>query len=142
MSARKHILVVEDDIDIAQMLLLLFDMEGYSASMVRTGADALKLLIPCVDRQATAVQKGGRTTEVCPDLILLDLQLPDMNGEDVIHHLSSTSLAAPPVIVLTARRQQAAEEVALEIDAAGMFLKPFEIQSLLDQIELVLTRTV
>lgn len=141
MSARKHILVVEDDIDIAQMLLLLFDMEGYSASMVRTGADALKLLIPCVDRQATGVQKGGRTTELCPDLILLDLQLPDMNGEDVIHHLSSTTLAAPPVIVLTARRQQAAEEVALAIDAAGMFLKPFEIQSLLDQIELVLTRT-
>ncbi|MBV9791626.1 MAG: response regulator transcription factor, partial [Chloroflexi bacterium] len=64
-----------------------------------------------------------------------------MNGEDIIHRLSQTSLSAPPVIVLTARRQQTAEEVALAIEAAGIFLKPFEIQSLLDQIELVLTRT-
>ncbi|HEY0606772.1 MAG TPA: response regulator [Herpetosiphonaceae bacterium] len=141
MSARKHILVVEDDIDIAQMLLLLFDMEGYSASTVRTGADALKLLLPCVAVPAAGATMVESAPELCPDLILLDLQLPDMNGEEVIHRLSHNSLAAPPVIVLTARRQQAAEEVALEIDAAGMFLKPFEIQSLLDQIELVLART-
>jgi DNA-binding response OmpR family regulator len=133
MSTRKHILVVEDDIDIAQMLLLLFDMEGYSASMAHSGADALDLLLPCVDQPAAPA--------LCPDLILLDLQLPDMNGEEVIHRLSHTSLGAPPVIVVTARRQQAAEEAALEIDAAGMLLKPFEIQSLLDQIELVLART-
>ncbi|HEY0738932.1 MAG TPA: response regulator [Herpetosiphonaceae bacterium] len=141
MSARKHILVVEDDIDIAQMLLLLFDMEGYSASMVRTGADALKLLLPCMDASIAGATMVEAVPELCPDLILLDLQLPDMNGEEIIHRLSNISLAAPPVIVLTARRQQAAEEVALEIDAAGMFLKPFEIQSLLDQIELVLART-
>jgi two-component system, OmpR family, response regulator RegX3 len=70
---------------------------------------------------------------------LLDLQLPDMNGEEIIHRLSQTGRAALPVIVLTARRQQAAEAVALEIDAAGMFLKPFEIQPLLDRIETVLT---
>lgn len=139
MSARKHILVVEDDDDIAQMLLLLFDMEGYSASTVRTGADALDLLLPCLGQQPV----GAVLTEpgLCPDLILLDLQLPDMNGEDIIHRLSQNRVVAPPVIVLTARRQQTAEEVALEIAAAGMFLKPFEIQSLLDQIELVLTRT-
>lgn len=133
MSTRKHILVVEDDLDIAQMLLLLFDMEGYSASMARTGAEALDLLLPCMDQPAAP--------ELCPDLILLDLQLPDMNGEEVIQRLSDASLAAPPVIVVTARRQQAAEAAALEIDAAGMLLKPFEIQSLLDQIELVLART-
>lgn len=137
MSPRKHILVVEDDIDIAQMLLLLFDMEGYSASMVCTGEDALSLLLPCVDGQG----QGVSDQPLCPDLILLDLQLPDMNGEDVIHRLAQANPAAPPVIVLTARRQQTAEEIALEIEAAGMLLKPFEIQSLLDQIELVLTRT-
>ena len=141
MSARKHILVIEDDDDIAQMLLLLFDMEGYSASTVRTGADALELLLPCLDQQPVGATLIESAPALCPDLILLDLQLPDMNGEDIIHHLARTSLASPPVIVLTARRQQTAEEVALEIEAAGMFLKPFEIRSLLDQIELVLTRT-
>lgn len=141
MSERKHILVIEDDIDIAQMLLLLFDMEGYSAAMVRTGADALELLLPCLEQQSGGATLVDPAPGLCPDLILLDLQLPDMNGEEIIQRLSSISLAAPPVIVLTARRQQAAEEVALEINAAGILLKPFEIQLLLDQIELALART-
>jgi DNA-binding response OmpR family regulator len=134
----KHILVIEDDIDIGQMLLMLFEMEGYSATSVRTGADALDLLGLC-QQPADHRAHADRPAPLCPDLILLDLQLPDMNGEEIIHRLSQTGRAALPVIVLTARRQQAAEAVALEIDAAGMFLKPFEIQPLLDRIETVLT---
>jgi DNA-binding response OmpR family regulator len=134
----KHILVIEDDIDIGQMLLLLFEMEGYTATTVQTGAAALELLQLC-ENHLNGVFDSQTCSTRCPDLILLDLQLPDMNGEEIIHRLSQTGLASVPVIVLTARRQQAAEVVALEIDAAGMFLKPFEIQSLLDKIELVLT---
>ncbi|HEX6292164.1 MAG TPA: response regulator, partial [Herpetosiphonaceae bacterium] len=75
----------------------------------------------------------------CPDLILLDLQLSDMRGEELIARLDHPDCALPPVIVITAKRQQAAEMAVDQIGAVALLLKPFEIQELLDQIELVLT---
>ncbi len=140
MPERKHILVVEDDVDIAEMLRFLLDMEGYAVSIANSGSEALGQFAMCVGGSASLAHAAqGAACSGLPNLILLDLQLPDMDGEEVIAQLNQRAPVVPPVIVLTAKRQQAAEVSADTIGAAGMFLKPFEIQALLDRIDRVLT---
>ncbi len=140
MGGGSHILVVEDDAAIADMLVMLLQMEGYVVTIADSGAAAMSLVADqgAYTRARLAPSEAMLTAR--PDLILLDLQLPDMDGEDVIKQWQHTGLAVPPVIVLTARREQVAMDAAHDIGAAGVFLKPFEIDSLLDQIGLVLTR--
>ena len=134
MSGGNHILVVEDDAAIADMLVMLLDMEGYAVTTAASGADAMSLVAQQSAQGRLCTPEGAR-----PDLILLDLQLPDMNGDEVIKQWQNTGLLVPPVIVLTARREQVAVNAAHDIGAAGLFLKPFEIDLLLDKIRLMLT---
>lgn len=136
MGGENHILVVEDDTAIADMLVMLLHMEGYAVTIATSGADAMSLVAEQGASARLCTREGAR-----PDLILLDLQLPDMNGEEVIKQWRNTGLLVPPVIVLTARREQVALDTAHDIGAASVFLKPFEIDSLLDQIKLMLTQS-
>jgi two-component system catabolic regulation response regulator CreB len=135
-----HILIVEDDAAIADMLLTLLQMEGFTVAVATSGADALAWMM---QRGAPVETPGGQLLEPAPraDLILLDLQLSDMNGEDMIDRLRRSSLVVPPIIVLTARREQVALAVGDQISAVAVLLKPFEIQVLLDQIGLALTQS-
>ena len=113
------ILVVDDDADLRQTLQLLLDDSGYRVTAAASGQAALDQL-----------SAGAR-----PDLILLDLMMPDMNGwEFCKYRASSAALQKVPVIVITARRSIEAPAGASEI-----LLKPFDPQILNDAIARALT---
>ena len=119
-SAGKHprILVVEDDHDIRESVVEVLEEEGYGVDAASDGREALRVL-------AEGSEK--------PDLILLDLMMPNMNGfEFREQQLKNAEDAAIPVAVLTADGQAVAK--AAELRANGLVRKPVKIQPLLDMV--------
>ncbi|HEY6791174.1 MAG TPA: response regulator transcription factor, partial [Trebonia sp.] len=113
-----HVLVVEDDPGIATQLVRGLDRAGYSAESVALGAEALRL--------------------PAPDVLLLDLGLPDIDGVDVCRRFRQTSQAA--IIVVTARGEEADRVLALDEGADDYLVKPFGLAELLARIRAVLRR--
>ena len=114
-----RILVVEDDRDIREAVVEVLEEEGYGVSAAGDGAQALRVL---------------DESEPKPDLILLDLMMPNMNGfEFRQHQLANARHAAIPVAVLTADGQ--ATRKAEELRVNGLVQKPVKIQPLLDVVE-------
>jgi CheY-like chemotaxis protein len=114
------VLVVEDDADIRSALVTILSEEGYEVLSARHGREALEVL------------RGGAR----PDVILLDLMMPVMNGADFrVAQLADPALAHIPVVVLTAAGT--AREAAHALRAADAFAKPFELGALLSSIERV-----
>lgn len=117
MSKRFHILVVEDDQDLRETLMESLEHAGYAVSTAGDGAVALELL---------------RTRSRRPDLILLDLQMPNMNGiEFRREQLKQPSLADIPVALLTADAE--GEQKAASLDVA-LLRKPLKLPQLLAAI--------
>jgi CheY-like chemotaxis protein len=124
MSATKHVFVVEDDRDIREAGVEVLEDEGYLVSAASDGREGLLLL-----RRATPK----------PDLILLDLMMPIMNGFQFREEQrKDPELAAIPVVVITADVNARAK--AESLGAAGFVQKPVKIQPLLDIIEQHLPR--
>ncbi|HUN36875.1 MAG TPA: response regulator transcription factor [Trebonia sp.] len=113
-----HVLVVEDDPGIATQLVRGLDRAGYTAESVSLGADAL--------------------CRPVPDVVLLDLGLPDIDGVDVCRRLREQSEAA--IIVVTARGEEADRVLALDEGADDYLVKPFGLAELLARIRAVLRR--
>jgi CheY-like chemotaxis protein len=114
-----QILVIEDEADIAETMVMLLETEGYSASCVANGKAALERLARCE----------------LPNLILLDLTMPVMNGADFRRRqLADPRLAGIPVIVLTAT-PTARDRDELRPDAT--LTKPVGVTELLDTIQSV-----
>ena len=115
MSTGARILVVDDDADLRQSLVDLLEDEGYTTQAAASG------------REALAVLKGP----VLPQLIILDLMMPDLNGWQ-FRDIQSTDprLAAIPVLVVTAGRKMAQELVGPEV-----LFKPFSLEDLLSKVE-------
>ena len=113
-----HVLVVEDDPGIATQLVRGLDRAGYTAESVSLGADALRRPVP--------------------DVVLLDLGLPDIDGVDVCRQLREQSEAA--IIVVTARGEEADRVLALDEGADDYLVKPFGLAELLARIRAVLRR--
>ena len=121
-SARR-ILVVEDDPAIQHLLGEILGDEGYEVRLASDGQSAIEALHAWT-----------------PDLILLDVMMPGMDGPTFRRNqLELENGAAIPVVILTARRD--AEETARNLDAAAIVLKPFEIDDLVGSIEASLERT-
>ena len=117
-SARS-ILLIEDDADIHSMLIMLLQRKGYSVTGVSFGQDALIYLAE---------------TETLPELILLDLRLPDMGGNEVYHLLQNDPrLMNIPVILMTA--EPSGPKVAHELGVFGFLAKPFTPVALLQLTE-------
>ena len=112
------ILLVEDEDSIAQPLAEALGREGYAVDRVATAADAL----------ASAE----------PDLVLLDLRLPDADGLDVCRQLRARS--AVPIIVVTARGEETDRVVGLELGADDYVVKPFGSRELIARIRAVMRR--
>jgi len=117
MSATKNdgrlVQVVEDDPDVGEILEMILDAEGYGVLRARNGREALEQL-----REAT------------PDLILLDLMMPGMNGwEFRAAQLRDEALARIPVVVMTGAGNDAAKVEELKADA--YVRKPVELDELL-----------
>ncbi|MCI8971238.1 MAG: response regulator, partial [Oscillibacter sp.] len=81
MNIREKILVVEDEKSIAQFIAAVLDGQGYETIQARTGAEGLSMI-----------------TSHCPDLVILDLGLPDMDGLDILRQLRGWS--SLPVVVV------------------------------------------
>lgn len=108
----KHVFIVDDDIHIGNMLEEVLQREGYKVSRAYSGTEALLVL-----------------SSQTPDLILLDLMLPGLNGEDVLPKIQGI-----PVIVLSAK-SETAHKVQLLLDGACDYItKPFDLTELLARI--------
>jgi len=121
---KETILVIEDEKDIAKMLDYNLKKEGYKALTAYDGEDAIDT--------ANAKQ---------PDLILLDLMLPGMDGLEVCKALKSESRTAwIPIIMLTAKSQEPDKVIGLELGADDYVTKPFSPRELIARIKAVLRR--
>jgi DNA-binding response OmpR family regulator len=118
----KHIILVDDDALLRRSLAFSLNEAGYRASTAATAEDALAL--------------AARDQ---PDLVLLDIGLPGMDGLDALHHFQER--LGVPVIFLTARRRELDEVLGLELGADDYITKPFDQDVLLARIKAVLRRT-
>lgn len=122
-----HILLVEDHEDSAEMITIFLEAEGYSVRWVSSATDALTVFGP------------GASDSPRPDLVLLDLTLPDLDGLELGRRLKQTVPDLPPIIVMSAKSAQAVESAADSIQAAGFVRKPFATESLIGSIQAVLS---
>lgn len=116
---RKKILVVEDDLDLVELLSFNLWKAGFQVGTANDGIEALK---------------NART--LSPDLILLDLMLPGLDGFAVCESLRRDAMTASvPVIILTAMSSQLSRLTGLESGADDYITKPFSLKVLLERIE-------
>ena len=118
----KKILVVEDERNIVDILTFNLQREGYDTLEALDGAAGLRLAL-----------------EQDPDLILLDLMLPKLDGFQVCRTLREQGRATP-IIMLTAREEETDKVLGLELGADDYITKPFRIQVLKRRVEAVLRR--
>ena len=119
------ILVVEDEPDIRDLVVLHLTREGFRCRTAGNGADAL--------REA----RGAH-----PDLVVLDLMLPGMDGLEVCRRLrTDASTAAIPIIMLTAKADEVDRVVGLELGADDYVAKPFSPKELVARVRAVLRRS-
>jgi DNA-binding response OmpR family regulator len=115
------ILVIEDDPQIAQTLTTVLEGCGYRTLWAPSGADGTELL-----------------SQARPDLIILDLTLPDRDGLLLTPAFSSASSA--PILICSARGAQADRVLGLKLGAADFVTKPFDVDELLARVEALLRR--
>jgi DNA-binding response OmpR family regulator len=123
-----RILLVEDDRALAASTLDGLAALGFEADHVATGADAL-----------TAATRAAPGSGARPDVVLLDLGLPDVDGQEVCRRIRSASEV--PIIVLSARGDEADRVIALELGADDYLTKPYGMRELAARIRAVLRRT-
>lgn len=124
-EAKATLLIVEDDVDVAEMLTAYFRSQGYEAVSVNWGEDAIKAC------------RAAR-----PDLIILDIRLPDIDGFEVASRLRSNQRTQDiPIIFLTEKRERRDRMRGLELGADDYLTKPFDIQELRLRVRNSLRRT-
>ena len=119
-----EVLVVEDEPDIRNLIVLHLSREGFRCRTAKSGPEAL--------REARAAT---------PDLVVLDLMLPDLDGLEVCRRLRSDAATATiPIIMLTAKADEVDRVVGLEMGADDYVVKPFSPKELIARIRAVLRR--
>ncbi len=111
---KTRLLIVEDDVDIANMLKIYFSGMGFDVELAHRGSDALE-----------------KTKHALPQLIVLDIMLPDIDGYEVCRNLrTSTRTSHIPVIFLTQKDERSDRLQGLELGADDYITKPFDIEEL------------
>lgn len=111
---KDRLLIVEDDLDIANMLRIYFKSLGYEVDIANRGGEALE-----------------RTRQVMPHLIILDIKLPDIDGYEVCRTLrTNTRTSHIPIIFLTQKDERSDKLQGLELGADNYITKPFDIEEL------------
>ena len=118
----QKVLVVEDDNNIAELLRLYLQKDGFEVSHAADGGKAVEM-----------------AREIQPDLVLLDIMLPVMDGWQVCRELRKTMKM--PIIMLTAKGETEDKVSGLEMGADDYIVKPFEVKELLARVHAVLRRT-
>jgi DNA-binding response OmpR family regulator len=116
------ILVVEDEYAVASGIQYALQKEGYQVTVAENGEEALEV-----------------ASELAPDLVVLDVRLPGMDGFDTLRQLRSTGSKAP-VLMLTARDEEMDKVIGLELGADDYMTKPFGLRELLSRIKALLRR--
>lgn len=115
---KKKILLVDDEKDLVEIIKIRLEHSGYEIVAAYDGQEAL-----------------DKARNEKPDLIILDLMLPKINGYQVCSMLKlDRKYKDMPVIIFTARAQESDEKLALECGASAYITKPFDLQILLDKI--------
>ena len=122
MNIREKILVVEDEKSIAHFISSVLSANGYEAVQARSGSEALSMI-----------------SSHCPDLIILDLGLPDMDGLEILRQLRSWS--SLPVVVVSARSHEGDKVSALDLGADDYLTKPFGTDELLARVRTAIRHT-
>jgi DNA-binding response OmpR family regulator len=113
-DAKSKILIIEDDLDVAEMLNAYFRVQGYEVFTVNWGEDGV--------RSCLTIQ---------PDLVILDIRLPDIDGYEVARRLRGDRRTAEvPIIFLTEKRDRSDRLQGLELGADDYITKPFDVQEL------------
>lgn len=122
--SKGRLLVVEDDFDISNMLRIYFDSQGYETIIATRGEEALDLC-----------------RRKLPNLVILDIMLPDINGYEVCRSLRNNLRTSHiPIIFLTQRDERSDQIAGLELGADDYITKPFDLQLLLLRVEGALRR--
>ena len=119
----KTVLIVEDEQNIVDILAFNLSREGYDTMEAYDGVTGLQLAL-----------------EHNPDLILLDLMLPGMNGFEVCRRIRETG-STTPVLMLTAREEEADKVMGLELGADDYITKPFSMRELLARVKTNIRRS-
>ena len=122
MMKRERVLIVEDESAVARGLEYALKEEGFDVYWAKTGAQAIEIT--------------GRQQ---PDLITLDLRLPDMSGYDVCRALRSQN-HRQPILMLTARDEELDKVLGLELGADDYMVKPYGLRELISRIRALLRR--
>ena len=121
MKIKDKVLIVEDEKSISNFISMILQANGFDTIVVRTGEEALTMI-----------------SSHCPDLILLDLGLPDMEGMEVLKSVRKWSNL--PVVVVSARNHEHDKVEALDYGADDYLVKPFDVVELVARVEVVLRR--
>lgn len=123
-AAKRTILIVDDDVNLSALIKLQLEAKGYRAVSACTGLEGLEAL-----------------RSLTPDLIIMDINMPEMSGIDLYRKLLTThGRVRFPVLVLTSRREL--EGTFEDIDAAGFLSKPFLAEDLVREVERILSSRV
>ncbi|MDP4118052.1 MAG: response regulator transcription factor [Bacillota bacterium] len=116
------VFVVDDDHNICDLVRMYLEKEGYAVSFAHDGEEALSVF-----------------RDITPDIVLLDLMLPKIDGMEVCREIRKTSEV--PIIMLTAKGETFDKVLGLEMGADDYVVKPFEPRELLARVKAVLRRT-
>ncbi|MCB0078696.1 MAG: response regulator transcription factor [Anaerolineales bacterium] len=119
---QQSILVVEDEPSIREVVALYLEREGYDVATATNGNEAMAHLESSL-----------------PDLVILDLMLPEVSGESIARWLRTNS--DTPIIMLTARKTEADRVAGLDMGADDYVTKPFSTRELVSRVKAVLRRT-
>ena len=122
MSRSKKVLIVDDDTNICELLRLYIEKDGYDTVIANTGTQAIRLF-----------------EQEKPDLIMLDIMLPELDGWQVCREIRKKSPV--PIIMLTAKGEVFDKVLGLELGADDYVVKPFEAKEIIARIRAVLRRT-
>lgn len=122
MKIKDKVLIVEDEQSISNFISAILNANGYDTMIVRTGEEALTMI-----------------SSHCPDLIVLDLGLPDMDGIEVLKSVRKWSNL--PVVVVSARQHEDDKVEALDCGADDYLVKPFGTSELLARIRTAIRHT-
>ncbi len=117
------ILIVDDDVNICELLRLYLEKDGFQTVVVNDGKSAIET-----------------EASIKPDLILLDIMLPEMDGWQVCREIRKTS--SVPIIMLTAKSETFDKVLGLELGADDYVSKPFDTKEVVARVKAVLRRTV
>ena len=118
---REKILIVDDDKNICELLRLYLDKEGYETIIANDGESAVSLF-----------------KQVAPNLVLLDIMMPRVDGWETCRHIRAISNA--PIIMLTAKGETFDKVLGLELGADDYIVKPFDTKEVVARIKAVLRR--